>query len=132
METASTLVIKLPRHFGSKEARKLQAELREHFVRYETSVVFDLSQVRQINTAGVDSLLRCMNHVIKQDGSVRLSEVSPEASTILELIRMDRIFDMFPRFSEETESYTEKTFEETLEGERSPMQSEATPQTVAA
>jgi len=50
METASTLVIKLPRHFGSKEARKLQAELREHFVRYETSVVFDLSQVRQINT----------------------------------------------------------------------------------
>src|ERR1700730_3355213 len=128
MENASTLVNIRSHHFASKEAGTLHAELREHFVRYETSVVFDLSQVRQMNTAGVDSLLQCMNYVIKQDGSVRLSEVSPEASTILELIRMDRIFDMFPRFSEETESYTEKTFEETLEGERSPMQSEATPQ----
>jgi anti-anti-sigma factor len=132
MESPSTIVIKLPQHFGSKEARKLQLELREHGLTYETSVVFDLSQVRQINTAGVDSLLQCINQVIKQDGSVRLSEVSPEASTVLELIGMNHIFEMFPRFSEETEEYTEKTFEEALEKESKPLPAAPASQTVAA
>jgi anti-anti-sigma factor len=132
MESQSTIVIKLPQYFGSKEAGKLQLELKEHGLTYETAVVFDLSQVRQINTAGVDSLLQCIHQVIKQDGSVRLSEVSPEAATILELIGLDYIFEMFPRFSEETEDYSEETFAETLEQDSKPSPAVPASQTVAA
>jgi hypothetical protein len=32
---------------------------------------------------------------------VQLGEVSPEAATMLELTRMDSIFDLFPRISED-------------------------------
>jgi anti-anti-sigma regulatory factor len=132
MESPSTIVIKLPQHFGSKEARKLQVELKGHGLTYETSVVFDLSQVRQINTAGVDSLLQCIHQVIKQDGSVRLSEISAEASTMLELIGMDHIFEMFPRFSEQTEEYAEEPFVEALEPDSKPSPAVPAAQTVAA
>jgi anti-anti-sigma regulatory factor len=54
--------------------------------------------VRQIDLAGLEGLLDCMDMVAKHDGALQLGEVSPEAATILELTRMDQLFHKFPAF----------------------------------
>jgi anti-anti-sigma factor len=102
MENPSTLVIRIPRRFGALEARALRSELNIHFVNDETSLVFDLSQVRQIDVAGADALLQCVERVIQQDGSVQLSKASPEAATLLELLGMDKLFEKPATFSEDS------------------------------
>jgi hypothetical protein len=42
-----------------------------------------------------------MVKIARHDGAVQLGEVSPEAAIMLELTRMDSIFDLFPRISED-------------------------------
>ena len=53
-------------------------------------------------TAGsqLDVLLGCMVEVARRDGAMRLGGISPEAATVLELTRLDQVFEMFPTAAE--------------------------------
>ena len=116
MQSPSTLIIKLPLRFGAKEANTLRQELKQQ-LSDGASVVFDLSQVRQLDIAGIEAIRKCMAQVARQDGSIQLGKISPEAQTILELTRMDHVFNMFPRFSEDTTTYEASSVRETVEEE---------------
>lgn len=87
---------KVSKYLDLREARnfahKIKPELREE----QPCVVVDMSDVEHVDIEGLDLLLRCILQVAKQDGSVRLAGMSPQAATVLELTRMDRIFAMFP------------------------------------
>jgi len=101
METPSALLIRLPEHFSRVAACTLAEELDHHLLTDQPCVIVDLSRVKQIDRHGLDMLLRVMTKVARHEGSVQLGEISPEAAIMLELTRMDRIFDMFPRISED-------------------------------
>lgn len=96
MQKQSAIMIRLPEVFGAKEARKLGRELKNMITGESPSVVVDLSQVRTIDLAGLEGLLNCMEAVAKNDGALQLSTISPEAATILELTRINRLFEKFP------------------------------------
>ena len=68
-------------------------------------VVLDGAQVRQADSAGVEMLLRCMEAAMKRDGDLKLAAVSPELATILELTRVDRLFEMFATASDAVQSF---------------------------
>ncbi|HZR57528.1 MAG TPA: STAS domain-containing protein [Terriglobales bacterium] len=122
MQSPSTLIIKLPLRFGAKEANTLRQELKQQ-LSDGASVVFDLSQVQQLDIAGIEAIRKCMAQVARQDGSIQLGKISPEAQTILELTRMDRIFNMFPRFSDDTTTYEAGSSREAVEEEIAGVQS---------
>ena len=92
MESQSTLVIRLPRHFGPSEGRALRRELKKRSIDAETVFEFDLGRLQQIDNAGVTALLGCLQWVAKQDGKIQLGAISAEAATLLELTGMDRVF----------------------------------------
>jgi anti-anti-sigma factor len=101
MESPSTMLVRLPERFSGAEARALASELDGRLLSDQPCLIVDLSRVKQIDSTGLDMLLRCMVKVARQDGSVQLGEISPEAAAVLEFTRMDRMFDMFPRISED-------------------------------
>lgn len=101
MESTSTILISLPERFTAKEARRLKREFEGQVTKEQSTVVVDLSRVRDMDRAGLDSLVQCMADVVEHDGQIQLAGVSAEAATILELTQLDRIFDMFPRYDEE-------------------------------
>jgi len=101
MENLSAMLVRLPERFSSYEARTLAAELERTLVNDQPCLIIDFSRVKQIDSAGLNILLRCMVKIARRDGAVQLGEVSPEAATMLELTRMDSIFDLFPRISED-------------------------------
>lgn len=105
MERSSTIIVKLPEVFGAKAARKLGRELKSKFTNSNPHVVLDLSRVKKIDSKGLEGLLSCMEEVAKQDGAVQFGRVSPEAATMLELTRMDRLFDKFPSFPVEAPAF---------------------------
>jgi anti-anti-sigma regulatory factor len=92
MESPSTLVIRLPRHFGPSDGRALERELKKRSIDAETVFEFDLGRLQQIDNAGVTALLACLQWVAKQDGKIQLGAISPEAATLLELTGMDQVF----------------------------------------
>ncbi len=91
----SAIMVKLPETFGGKEAHKLGRELNNRTLDHSSLVLVDLSRVRRIDLEGIEGLLNCVEMVARNDGSLQLAEISPEAVTILELTRMDRLFQKF-------------------------------------
>jgi anti-anti-sigma factor len=98
MNTQSAIMIKLPETFGGKEASRLGRELKNRMSDESPRIVVDFSRVRNMDLAGLEGLLDCMETVAKNDGALQLGEMSPEAAVFLELTRMDRLFQKFPVF----------------------------------
>ena len=68
-------------------------------------LVFDLSEVYQLNSLGVTVLLRCMEEVIKRNGDLKLVAPSPQLAAILELTRISDLFETFENCSDAVESF---------------------------
>jgi anti-anti-sigma factor len=106
METSRPVIVKrLPNRVNLKEAKIFFREMQPILRIDRPQVVFDLSQVRQMDAAGVDVLLQCMAQAMKRDGDVKLAAVSPQAAVILEMTRTDRLFEIYNSSTEAARSY---------------------------
>lgn len=99
MDKQSAIIVNLPETFNAAGARRLKIELKKKLNHGTPRVVIDLSRVKNIDLRGLDALLNCMDEIARRDGALQLGELSPEAAAVLELTRMDKIFQKFPRFS---------------------------------
>jgi len=97
--------LKLPERVTGKETRLFRATLSSELIHDRPQIIVDFSQVKQIDSYALDTILACLVEVSHRDGVVKLAGISPEAATVLELTRMDRIFEMFPTVAEAASSY---------------------------
>ena len=122
MERMSTIVVKLPEFIGSKAARKLRRELKSKLTSANLRVVLDLSRVKNIDLKGLEALLTCMEEVARRDGALQFAGVSAEAATLLELTRIDRVFQKFPGFTTDTPAFALATDAVGEEAESQPQE----------
>jgi anti-anti-sigma factor len=107
METSRPVVVKrVPERVNLKEAREFLRAVEPILHSDRPQVVFDLSNVRQLDSAGVDMLLHCMSEAMKRDGDVKLAAPSAEAMVILELTRTDRFFEIYDTATDAARSYS--------------------------
>ncbi len=107
METSRPVVIKrMPERLNLKQARALLRELQPILTSDRPQVVFDMSQVRHLDAAGVDMLLHCMTETMKRDGDLKLAALSEQAAVILELTRTDRLFEIYNSSAEAMRSFS--------------------------
>jgi anti-anti-sigma factor len=99
------IVKRLPERLDLNHAPAFLREVEAQIAADKPQIVLDCSNVRQIDSAGVDVLLRCMEEVMKQDGDLKLAAVSPEAAVILRLTRIDRVFEIFESVSAAVASF---------------------------
>ena len=107
METSRPVVVKrMPDRLNLRQARTFMHEVQPFLACDRPQVVFDLSQVRTLDAAGVDMLLHCMSEAMKRDGDVKLAALSPQAATILEMTRTDRLFEIYETSTDAARSFT--------------------------
>ncbi|MBV8208408.1 MAG: STAS domain-containing protein [Acidobacteria bacterium] len=107
METSRPVVVKrMPERLNLRTARQFEREVQPFFTSDRPQVVFDLSQVRRLDAAGVDMLLRCMTQAMKRDGDLKLASLSAHALAILELTRTDRLFEVYETSTDAVRSFT--------------------------
>jgi len=107
METSRPVVVKrMPERLSLRTARQFEREVQPFLTSDRPQVVFDLSQVRHLDAAGVDMLLRCMTQAMKRDGDLKLAALSDHALTILELTRTDRLFEVYETSTDAVRSFT--------------------------
>ena len=107
METISRPVVvkRMPEKMNLKQARKFQQEVQPFVNSDRPQIVFDMSQVRHIDAAGVDVLLQCMRAAVKHDGDLKLAALSPESEVVLELMRVARVFEAFTTSDDAVRSF---------------------------
>lgn len=96
MEINRPVVVKrMPEKMNLKQARAFLREVEPILSYDRPQVVFDGSQVKQIDAAGVEALLHCLSRVMKRDGDLKLASLSAEMELILEMTRTDRLFEIY-------------------------------------
>jgi anti-sigma B factor antagonist len=96
METNRPVVVRrVPERLNFKQARAFCLEIQPMLNSDRPQIVFDCSQVKQLDAAGVEMLLQCLSQVLKRDGDVKLAALSPQMAVVLEMTRTDRLFEIY-------------------------------------
>ena len=107
METNRPVVVKrIPERLNMKQARAFCLEIEPILNSDRPQLVLDCSQVKQIDAAGVEMLLQCLSRVIKRDGDVKLSALSPQIAVVLEMTRTERLFEIYESSSDAVLSFS--------------------------
>ena len=96
----------MPERLNRLEARRLLKEVAPFLASDRPQIVFDFSLVRQMDTAGIEMLLKCVSQAMKRDGDVKLASVPPQAAAILELTRTARLFEIYRNSTDAVRSFS--------------------------
>lgn len=108
METNSRPVVvkRMPERMNARTSRELLRDVQPFLVVDRPQLVFDLSQVKQLDAAGVEMLLRCMSEAHRRDGDLKLAGVSAGAAVVLELTRTERLFEIYETSTDAVRSFS--------------------------
>lgn len=106
MTTPGSVIVKqMPEPLNLSRVQIFLQETERLLKSDRVRLVFDFSEVRQLDSAGVEMLLHCLEEVIKRDGDLKLAAVPPAAAVILEMTRVDRLFEVFESVADAVESF---------------------------
>jgi anti-sigma B factor antagonist len=69
-------------------------------------VVIDLARLRFIDSSGLGAMLSCLRHVSARGGDLKLCALAPPVRAAFELVRMDRIFEIFATRDDAVRAFT--------------------------
>jgi anti-anti-sigma factor len=109
------IVMEAPENLNYSEGRAFLAELQPLLESDRPRIVLDCSQVQHMDSAGIELLLNCMGEAMKRDGDIKLADLSPASAAILELMRVDRLFEVFETTDAATRSFQAVTLSDVTE-----------------
>lgn len=99
------VVIQVPEMLNAKEVHSFTQEVGPLLGSNRPRIVLDCSQIRSIDSTGVEVLLHSLEETLKRDGDLKLAALSPEAEVMLEVMRIARVFETFDTCEEAVRSF---------------------------
>lgn len=103
------VVMELPEQIGTSQVPEILEDVSTLLEFQRPRIVFDCSQVKSIDSDGVEMLLYCLDEAMKRDGDLKLAAISPQAKMILEIMRVEGIFEIFETAGEAVRSFNVPT-----------------------
>src|SRR5215470_5882151 len=100
------IVKRMPERVNARTAREFMRDVQPFLTADRPQVVFDFSQVKQLDASGVEMLLHCMSEAHKRDGDLKLAALSAQASVVLELTRTERLFEIYETSTDAVRSFS--------------------------
>ena len=105
LTSGPVVIMQMPEHLNAGGVRTFMQELEPLLETHRPRIVFDCSQVRYMDSAGVEMMLHCLEEAMKRDGDLKLASLSPESEVVLELMRVARVFEAFSTSDEAVRSF---------------------------
>ncbi len=99
------VVIQVPEALNAREVHNFTQEIGPLLESNRPRIVLDLSQVKSIDSAGIEVLLHSLEEALKRDGDLKLAALSPEAEVMLEMMRVARVFETFETCDDAVRSF---------------------------
>lgn len=99
------IATRLPVKLDQAEGKTFLLEVQPLLEVDRPRVVLDCSQLQTIDSVGVEILLHCLDEAMKRDGDLKLAALSPVAAVVMELMRADRVFEIFETVEEAVRSF---------------------------
>ena len=107
-------VTQLPETLDMKMGRLFFKELESRMNIERPCVVLDCSRVREMDRFAIHMLLCCLEEAMKRDGDVKLAAVPETARKVLELTRVDRLFEIYDSETDAVNSFFRPHLERSL------------------
>ena len=101
---ALTIVIIPSEHLDASNAKKFQRDMVPIFQK-DAKVIFDVSQVRFVDSSGLGALLSCLRQLHAVGGDLKLHGLAKPVRALFELVRMHRIFDIYNTREEAVQAF---------------------------
>jgi anti-sigma B factor antagonist len=105
LTSGPVVVMQVPENLNAGAVPHFLEELGPLLESNRPRIVLDCSQVRSIDSAGVEALLQCVEEALKRDGDLKLAALTAESEVILELMRVARVFEIFQTCEEAVRSF---------------------------
>jgi anti-sigma B factor antagonist len=103
--SGTVIVMQAPERLDHPGAETFLSQVKPLLEGGRPRLVLDCSGIQHIDSAGVEMLLCCMEEAMKRDGDVKLAAVAPSSAVILELMKVDRLFEVFDTPEEAVRSF---------------------------
>jgi len=90
------VVFTLSGDFTVDDAEQLQRTVTERMEGGSRDVVFDCEHLEYVDSAGLEAMLRTRERAAQSSGSVRLVKIDDTVRKILEMTRLDAVFQSAP------------------------------------
>lgn len=98
-------VMQLPEVLDAKQGKIFFRELANYLNINRPRIVFDCSNLQQMNHVAVHLLLCCLEEAMKRNGDIKLAAISQEAKSVLDLTGAGRLFKIFDTTTDAVNSY---------------------------
>ena len=71
----------------------------------EKNFILNLKDLKFVDSSGIGALLSCLRKAHAAGGDVKLAELPPNVRSLFELVRMDRLFEIFETKAEAAASF---------------------------
>ena len=99
------VVMQMPEQLTLDGSQTFLQELEPLLECHRPRIVLDGSQIRCVDSAGVEMMLHCLEEAMKRDGDLKLAAMSDESEVVLELMRVARVFETFATSDEAVRSF---------------------------
>jgi anti-anti-sigma factor len=89
------VVKQLPKKLSVEQGRMFFLEVEPCLMGDRPRMVLDCSELRQLDSAGIQVLLHCLEEAMKRNGDVKLAAIPRAAAEILALTGVDQLFEAF-------------------------------------
>ena len=107
MTERPVVVVQLPEKLSADQSYLFLREVEPCLSVHRPCIVLDCARVRQIDSGGIQLLLRCLEEAMKRNGDVKLARISPRVAAVLELVKIDQLFEVFDSTANAVNSFHE-------------------------
>lgn len=105
LTSGPVIVMQVPERLTVSETHDFMRDVAPLLESNRPRIVLECSQVRIMDSAGVEALLHCLEEALKRDGDLKLAALSAETEVILELLRVARVFETFATSDDAVRSF---------------------------
>jgi len=98
------IIVQLPDGISHTNRKAFEKDM-EPILDENSEVLFDMTQVTRLDSVGLGAILGCLKRLKANGGDLKLYGTSRQIRTLLELVRMHHVLDIFNTRREALESY---------------------------
>jgi anti-sigma B factor antagonist len=107
--SASVNVLEISGNFDIYTAGEVRDWFEKTTSKSPANIVVDLSDVNFIDSTALATLVQGMKRAREMNGDIRLSGLQPSVRMVLELTRLDKVFEIFPRQTDAVQAFERET-----------------------
>jgi anti-anti-sigma factor len=95
LRVCAVTVKQFPEKVNIEQGRLFLRELESNMDVERPYIVFDCSQVLQMDMSAVQLLLNCLEDAMKRNGDIKLAAIPADAKAVLKQTGVDHLFEVF-------------------------------------